>query len=415
MKNAVFTIVAKNYLPYARTLGDSIFKIHKNDIDYFIFLVDEFDGLVDLKNERYKVIETRSIGIEGYINMAFKYDITEFSTSVKPFIISYLFNLGYNKIIYLDPDITVYNPLTSILKELDKYSMVLTPHINHPVENRNNATEEEVLLFGGIYNLGFVALKKDKYTRPFIEWLMEKLYHSCFDERSKSLFVDQKWMNYGPAFLGERLLVSRNPGYNMAVWNLHERSLKKVKNKYTVTDKLSKSVPLVFYHFSGYNLSMQDHISSKHSKASFEMYPELKEVFDNYRERLLLNGAPDDFKKVYTYGHFENGENIIKIQRRLYNSITIEGNYFSDPFSIKDGSFYMLLKKNKLLPKSKSLNPEKTGWDQIGEYGTKISIVYYIMKLVQRIVGIDRYALLLRFLMMNISYDAQLFLIKKRK
>ncbi|MCX6162788.1 MAG: hypothetical protein NTV87_15820 [Ignavibacteriae bacterium] len=414
MNNVVFTIVAKNYLPFARTLGDSIFKIHNNDIDYFIYLVDEAEGFIDFERERYNIIESSSIGIVGFLNMAFRYDIKEFSTSLKPYIINHLFEQGYDKVIYLDPDVSVYNPLSAIFKELDKYSLVLTPHMNHPVKINNNATDEEFLLFTGIYNLGFVAMKKDEHIQSLLEWWMKKLYDSCFDERTRALFVDQKWMSFSTAFLGENVLISRNPGYNMAVWNLHERSLKKVNNNFQIIDKTGYFAPLIFYHFSGYNPIDKDIISCKHPSASFEIYPELKELFDNYRDRLLLNGAPDDFNKTYKYSYFENGGSIIKIQRRLFNSLLLSGVVFTNPFSVNKGSFYELLEKNRLLLKSNGFDPEKIGIEQIGKFSNKIRILYYFMRLFQRFLGVDRYALLLRFLFKNASYDSQLFIIKKK-
>jgi len=414
MKNVVFTIVAKNFLPFARTLGDSILKLHKNDIDYFIFLVDETEGLINCDNERYNIIETRSLGIEGFLNMAFRYDVIEFSTSLKPFIIARLFKQGYDKVIYLDPDISVYNSLSTVFDELDKYSMVITPHINHPIENNIYALDEESLLFYGIYNLGFVALKKDKHTLHILDWWMKKLYDSCFNERTRALFVDQKWMNFINAFLGEKVLISRNPGYNMSVWNLHERSFKKINNNYEIIDKAGDSALLIFYHFSGYHPSNKDFISYKQPSLSFEMFPELKEIFDDYRDRLLVNGAPDDFKIKYTFACFENGENITKLQRRLFNSMLIGGVVFTNPFTVSEGSFYRLLKKNKLLSKSSGFEPEKIGIDQIGKFDKKIRITYFLMRLFQRFVGVDRYALFLRFLMRTSKYDSQLFLIKKK-
>ena len=414
MNNVVFTIVAKNFLPFARTLGDSILKIHKDDLEYFIFLVDESEGLINFEKERYKIIETGSLRIENYMNMAFRYDVIEFSTALKPFIISYLFQKGYDKIIYLDPDISLYNPLDGIYEKLDSYSMVITPHINHPIESKICALDEESLLFYGIYNLGFVAIKKDVHTLNILDWWMKKLYDSCFNERARSIFVDQKWMNFINAFLGEKVLITRNPGYNMSVWNLQERRLRKNDNGYEIVDKANETAPLTFYHFSGYHPSNKDYISYKQPSLSFEMFPELKELFDSYREKLIVNGAPGDFKIKYTFAGFENGENITKLHRRLFNSMLLSGVEVTNPFSVNEKSFYSLLKKNNLLSKTGGLEPEKVGMEQFDKYSKKIRFVNFLLRTFQRFVGIEKYALFLRFLTRAAKYDSQLFLIKKK-
>ena len=42
MKKSIFTIVAKNYIGLAQILNNSIRK-YNNDIDFFIFVADEFE------------------------------------------------------------------------------------------------------------------------------------------------------------------------------------------------------------------------------------------------------------------------------------------------------------------------------------------------------------------------------------
>ena len=46
-KNAIFTIVAKNYIGLAQILGKSV-KKHHSDVDFFIFVADETNQL-DIK------------------------------------------------------------------------------------------------------------------------------------------------------------------------------------------------------------------------------------------------------------------------------------------------------------------------------------------------------------------------------
>ena len=76
MKNAAFTICAKNFLPYAFALEETL-KQHHPEIDFYIFLAD-LPEEIDL---RENIILLDNKWIPNYQNMAFKYDIVEFNTS----------------------------------------------------------------------------------------------------------------------------------------------------------------------------------------------------------------------------------------------------------------------------------------------------------------------------------------------
>ena len=61
-------------------------------------------------------------------------------------------------------------------------------------------------------------------------------------------FVDQRWVDFA-AGLVPHLTILRDPGYNLAYWNLPKRDLRwDAEHGYTVD-----GVPLRFFHFSGYD------------------------------------------------------------------------------------------------------------------------------------------------------------------
>lgn len=62
----------------------------------------------------------------------------------------------------------------------------------------------------------------------------EKLQDQCYDDRDDGTFVDQKWMNFIPAFFPDDVCISHNEGLNVAIWNLHERELVIEGGKYYV-------------------------------------------------------------------------------------------------------------------------------------------------------------------------------------
>lgn len=111
MKIGIFTIASKNYIAYARTLMASV-KKHHPEYRRYLCLADEVDGYFDPSEEIFDVIQADSLGIDTFQDMTIRYDIMEFNTAVKPFMIEWLFNnTDLDVVIYLDPDIHVFQDL----------------------------------------------------------------------------------------------------------------------------------------------------------------------------------------------------------------------------------------------------------------------------------------------------------------
>jgi len=308
--NAVFTIVAKNFLPQARILGDSIKRIHP-ELPFHILLSDETEGLINLTQEKYPTVDVKTIGVSCYKDMAFKYNLVEFATAMKPFFFDYLFNhYHYDKIIYFDPDICVYSSLAPIFDTLENNFVVLTPHIINLALRDEGAREEQNLLYEGTYNLGFIALNCSPAARTIIEWWKNRLRDRCYADRFNGLHVDQKWMELIPAFFDKGVFISRHPGHNLAVWNMHERKLCQSKQSWLVDNQ-----PLVFFHFSGFDPSNSDNITGSHKQTKFNLInkPEYREIFHAYADRLRSDKAP---VTSYAYSKYDNGVGIFRFQRR---------------------------------------------------------------------------------------------------
>src|ERR1700682_2217040 len=133
-KHAAVTIVSKNYLAYAQTLADS-YKKHHPDHDFLVILVDRADGYSRgaLPGSRAEVIELANIAIPDLSRFIYRYSIMELNTAVKPFVLADLFRRRrYETLLYIDPDIFVFRPLTHVYQALQAASIVLTPHMRRP-------------------------------------------------------------------------------------------------------------------------------------------------------------------------------------------------------------------------------------------------------------------------------------------
>lgn len=280
-----FTICSNNYLAQAKIVADSFLKYHR-DADFQIFLVDHLSSIID-----YNKFSSANIRLVNEVipelemlKLAEKYNITELNTAVKPDIFISLFNQFPNsKIIYLDPDIEVFERFEDLLIKLDTYAMVLTPHILKPIDD-GKAPADRGLLPTGIFNLGFLALANPVVLNEFLPWWRDRvLKYGQRDER-KGFFYDQVWMNYVPV-LFDFYYILKHPGYNMANWNLHERILEPNGSGF----KVNGLYPLCFYHYSGYRYHSPTKISSYHDRFDLDSRMDIAPLFRNYQRQMKEN------------------------------------------------------------------------------------------------------------------------------
>ena len=190
--------------------------------------------------------------------MAERYNATEFCTAIKPLIFQVLFDRHPGAaIVYFDPDIWVMSRLTELEQSLAAGAqVVLTPHMTTPSSRPDVAPDQSMLQYG-VYNLGFVAMREGPDARRLVAWWAHRLEFDCRIDIPAGLFVDQKWADLIPALI-DRVAVLRHPGYNVAYWNVLDRSVWCSPAGWVVNEQ-----PLRFVHFSGHDLTRPE-VFSRH-------------------------------------------------------------------------------------------------------------------------------------------------------
>jgi lipopolysaccharide biosynthesis glycosyltransferase len=302
-----YTCCTLNHLAQAKVLGKSIKSNHPDDRDIFlIFLADKINHRVHSNYiDPFEIVEITEKNCSNLSQLIKKYDAFELVCYMKSHAALMLCSrYPGEKIVYLDTDIAVFNSFELIDNILNGQSFIITPHILQPATFECKIPEEREFLNSGIYNAGFFAFKANTKAILILQWLNTRLEQYCKVNASKGLFVDQIWFNHIPVLFHEDTLVLRDKGYNMAYWNLGERSLFKKDNTYLVADG-SSFEKLVFYHFSGYNFMKPDLLSEHQNKYSFDSQPVLKELFDFYSKQLIENDHPKLLKNTCLY--YSNG------------------------------------------------------------------------------------------------------------
>lgn len=281
-----FTICSNNYLAQAKTLGDTLMR-HNPDYLFIIGLCDKKTKKIDYSFfDPYQIIEAENIAIEGFDDMVSRYSVVELNTSVKPFFFHYLFKKykDAEMILYFDPDIAVFRELKPIEDEFEGSSIFLTPHIYTPIDFDGKTPTENNFTSHGIYNLGFLGLKRSDDSFKFLSWWKDRLFANCYEKTDEGMFVDQLLINFVPIFFNN-VCISKNWGLNVAPWNLHERRLTINKGEYFINGK----DPLIFYHFSNYNPLTPSVLATNYNRVALTDNTVLKKLYDEYGSNLLKN------------------------------------------------------------------------------------------------------------------------------
>lgn len=334
----VFTSICMNYLPKALVLGESL-KEHNKDIKFYIILLER-ELPKELPADANKIVDkfilAKDIGFTDFDKFIFKHSIVEAATSVKGRALVYLLENESDKVVYIDPDIKIYNSLKELSDLLDKHEIILTPHQTIPEKNEFDITNNELCsLQHGVYNLGFLAVRNGSEGMRFANWWCNRLELYCYDDIPKGIFTDQRWCDLAPAFFDVYIL--KDPGYNFAPWNLSTRKLKMKNNKIVVNDKYE----LFFIHYSGFDSGGNEVVYNYYAPNKNSVEQKLR---NEYIKEMNNNGQDYLGKYEWSYDRYFNEEKIDRNIRIKYRDKKYFDEIDVNPFSLSNRHLDLLLK-----------------------------------------------------------------------
>jgi glycosyltransferase involved in cell wall biosynthesis len=323
MHTAVFSIISPNYRHYARVLMASLQQQHP-EWDRFLLLVGG-DGAPE-RDDAFTTVSLDELPLPHRAQFTFRYTILELNTAVKPWMFAHLFARGYDRVVYFDPDIVVY----SRLEELDALPadsmLAVTPHLTGSIPGDDHPSERTILL-AGTYNLGFLAARRQPQLERFLAWWQEKLETQCVNEPARGLFVDQKWIDLTPGlFAGVTIL--RHDGYNVAYWNLEQRTVTASGDRFSVNGQ-----PLRFFHFSGFDPATPHAVSRHQHRRVTGDVGDAARLIAAYGAALRTAGYESTRRANYKYATFADGTPLPDNARYAYrNSPELQAACGADPF-----------------------------------------------------------------------------------
>lgn len=279
-----FTVCSANYLPFAKTLADSIIQ-HNSDYKFIIALADTYKNDTGFF-EPHRVIPVQDMQFPVLEEMNSRYNMFELSCALKPYVAEYLLHAyqDCDQLFYFDSDILVFNPLVKAETILQDHCMVLTPHVAKASAYEESIFTELNVLRTGVYNAGFFGINRSKESFEFLDWWKKRLQYHCINDAGHGLFVDQLWLTLAPLYFRSCFILF-DPGYNLAYWNFIERTLSKHGENYMVNE----TYPLVFFHYSGYDIFQSELISKHQKETSFKSSSQYLPLFEKYRQLVIQN------------------------------------------------------------------------------------------------------------------------------
>lgn len=306
------TIIARNYLAFARVLASSFLRHHPG----WRFTVVMIDAGADEQwpDEPFRVLHLAELGlpIDEVHRMAVIYNVTELATAVKPVVLRYLLEEGSAPVVYLDPDIEVHHPFPEVADLALERGIVLTPHVLQPMPRDGLTPSETHILISGMFNLGFIAVGPG--AAPFLEFWAERLRRDALVDPCRGLFTDQRWVDFVPILFDHHIV--RDPAFNVAYWNVFQRPISRCDDGYLVGGR-----PLRFYHFSGFDPSIPYVLSRHHGphpRTVLSELPVLAGLCQDYAAALWAAGHLGARTVPYGLSDFPNGLHLDTRTRRLY-------------------------------------------------------------------------------------------------
>lgn len=263
-------------------MGESLKKTNP-DYELIIGLVDELPVMdFEIPYQIIQISEVQEVNLVGFKG---EYTVMEVATACKPVFGLYLFEKypALEKLIYFDTDLWITDSIEPIEKNLDSYDIIITPHITQPIDLQEEWNEKQ-FLNAGLYNTGFVGMKRSENTFKFLNWWKNHLKEYGYYDFCNGMGIDQLCVNFVPIFY-DKVLIEYSPAYNLAYWNIHEREVTFENGKYVI----NRIENLMFFHFSGYTPD-KPNLLSKHIKSSkISNYVVLNPLFKEYNEALLRN------------------------------------------------------------------------------------------------------------------------------
>ena len=234
------TYFDQNYLARGLVLYRSLTR-HADPFVLHVLCFDD-DTYRILKNLDYSNLRPISLqeferGDDALLSAKQNRSQVEYYFTCTPSLPLYIFNHypDVDLVTYLDADLYFYSSPAPIYDELGNQSILI---VEHRFPERFHHLEKF-----GIYNVGLLAFRNDRFGKECLAWWRERCIEWCYDRTETGRFADQKYLDDW-AVRFSQVVVLQHQGAGLAPWNVARYTLRENAEAVFIN-----SDPLVFYHF----------------------------------------------------------------------------------------------------------------------------------------------------------------------
>lgn len=308
---------------------------HEPGVETIALLVDEVScsagetAFREMSQYFDRIIFAHELGIPDFNCWMFKHNVVEACTAVKPRLLEILLRENESPVMYMDPDTFVFAPFINELLGTYSQSILLTPHQLEANQDERAIRDNELgSTKYGVFNLGFAGVRATGAGKEFASWWRSSCELFCYEDVAEGIFTDQKWCDLVPALFAD-FAVIRDPGMNVASWNLSRRKLSFDNGG----EPLVNGTPLKFFHFTKVG-SVGETMIERYAESNVEAY-EILRLYTN-----KLQDLQEAFPKVkWKYGYFTNDDPVSDTHRQTFRQRTDLMNSYPSPFASGDESY----------------------------------------------------------------------------
>lgn len=319
----VATVVTRSHLGDARTLCRMLRRWHPQA--RMVVLVVDGTGQTD--PEDFEVVLLEDLAIPDRASFCFQYTAFELCNALKAPLLGWILaQASVPAVLYLDSDIGVLGDLSGLWKEVLSSDVLVTPHQTQEFPADGCQPGPVMIRSAGVFNAGVVGVRRSAAGLDFAEWWKRRSRHDCINDPSNGLFVDQRHLDFVPAFFpGAR--ICRDPGVNVGHFNLHERLIRREGDRWWINEQ-----PLLLFHFTSIDFRHLGFLPPI-NRPLVEQQPLLRSLIAEYASEREAVSADANRATGYGLGRFASGRLISPTTRRAFRAAWMAGKGSADPHS----------------------------------------------------------------------------------
>ena len=337
------TVATRSYLADARLAARSFVEHHPGS--RFTILVVDGDHMppATWTHRDIELVTPSELGFDPdeLLTMAAIYSPFEMACALKPIALRRA--LEHAPVAtYVDGDVEVLAPMHELHDAAADHDVVLIPHVLQPVPRDGRLPDEPGLLGGGMFNGGLIAVRRS--SGDFLGWWDERLRRDALGRPDMMMLADQRWLDFVPVLFDHHVL--RDPAYDVAYWNLHERPTTWAGGRLCVVDR-----PVRCFHYSGLTEARPWILSTfaeERPRVSLADLPAVARQCRGWLDRRRSVGADADRALGYFWDRTAAGVPIDRRARQVWRNALLAaeadpaaGDRPPSPFAADDGAAWV--------------------------------------------------------------------------